>query len=64
MVRYQDTLWCDGCGVEIRWEPVTKGDLIYCCQTCMLGEVCDCDESEDEYPPPEKKPKFTQYIII
>ena len=50
MVRYGETLWCDGCGVEIRWKPIPQGRLHYCCTKCLAGEVCDCREELDEYP--------------
>jgi len=52
MVSYQDTLWCDGCGVEISWEPVFKDKLIYCCKSCSRREKCDCEVPEDEYSTP------------
>ena len=51
MVRYHETLWCDGCGIEISWEPVEKGSLFFCCQNCMDGEKCHCVVEEEEYPP-------------
>ncbi len=50
MARYKDTLWCDGCGVEIQWEPIEKSQLFFCCRKCLLGEICDCDDFQDEYP--------------
>ena len=50
MVWYADTLWCDGCGVEIRWKPEKRGSLVFCCKRCLIGEDCDCDGSQDEYP--------------
>ena len=50
MVWYHDTLWCDGCGVEIRWAPLEKSQHTYCCQKCLKGEECDCEEYLDEYP--------------
>jgi hypothetical protein len=50
MAWYADTLWCDGCGVEIRWEPIEKGQLMFCCRRCLNGEECDCDDIQDEYP--------------
>ena len=51
MTLYADTLWCDGCGVEIHWKPLEKSQLIYCCQRCLIGEECVCDGYHDEYPP-------------
>jgi len=57
MVRYRDTLWCDGCGVEIRWKPIIKDQHSYCCSRCLNGEVCDCAESpEDDQSSPTPKP--------
>ena len=50
MVRYQDTLWCDGCGVEITWDPVEKERLFFCCFKCQSGEDCRCGEQDLEYP--------------
>ena len=50
MVRYHDTLWCDGCGVEIRWSPIHKDQRSFCCLRCLNGEVCDCAEVLEEYP--------------
>ena len=38
MVRYHDTLWCDGCGIEITWEPIEQDRLFFCCQNCFDGE--------------------------
>lgn len=51
MVRIEDTLWCDGCGVEITWVPVYDQHRQYCCQKCQEGEECDCasrQEMEDD----------------
>ena len=42
MARYQDTLWCDGCGVEVTWGALVQGKRIYCCQDCLEGLGCDC----------------------
>jgi len=55
MVRYRDTLWCDGCGVEIRWKPVVKDQRSYCCRRCLNGEVCDCAETLEDYPTASSK---------
>ncbi len=49
MVRYHDTLWCDGCGVEIYWKPSVKDQRNYCCERCLKGEVCDCAEAFEQY---------------
>ena len=62
MVRYRDTLWCDGCGVEIRWEPEVKGELQFCCQACSMGEKCNCEDIEEEYPLPDKNIKDSYYF--
>jgi len=50
MAWYADTLWCDGCGVEIHWPPLEKDQLVFCCRRCFLGEECDCEDFQDEYP--------------
>jgi hypothetical protein len=55
MVRYRDTLWCDGCGIEIRWKSIAKDQRSYCCIRCMHGEVCDCDELLEDYPTTSSK---------
>jgi len=55
MVRYRDTLWCDGCGVEIRWKPIVKDQRSYCCLRCYNGEICNCVEVLEEYPPTSSK---------
>jgi hypothetical protein len=51
MARSEDTLWCDGCGTEIRWVPFVFEHHEYCCQECAAGISCDCGalEWEDEY---------------
>ncbi|MCC6188582.1 MAG: hypothetical protein IT318_06080 [Anaerolineales bacterium] len=41
-MRYQETVWCDGCGVEITWLPQIEAQLHYCCTTCFAGRPCDC----------------------
>ncbi len=61
MVRYKDTFWCDGCGIEIIWEPVAIDDLIYCCRDCSVGNQCQCEEIEDEFPSPEQTLNLTLY---
>ncbi len=48
MVRYKDTLWCDGCGIEIRWVPVRDRTFIFCCDQCRKGFRCECDDRDDE----------------
>lgn len=50
MVKIRDTIWCDGCGVEIVWTPILKDNLHYCCADCQDGFGCDCgEELEEEY---------------
>lgn len=44
MARYQDTIWCDGCGVEILWSPTIVNRLDYCCEACRDGLPCRCGE--------------------
>jgi hypothetical protein len=54
MTRYQDTIWCDGCGREISWSPIVAGTRHYCCQDCRLGYRCECPdqlESDDDRRP-------------
>ena len=51
MNMYEDILRCDGCGIEIRWQPVRAGRLIFCCSDCQHGRPCECVdllEFEDE----------------
>jgi endogenous inhibitor of DNA gyrase (YacG/DUF329 family) len=60
MVRHQDTLWCDGCGIEINWEPIEKDHLFFCCQRCLEGEECDCGVDEDEYLSADQPFNFDQ----
>lgn len=48
-MRYQDTIWCDGCGVEILGSPVIRNQQSFCCQDCALGYECACKpETEKE----------------
>ena len=44
MARLENTIWCDGCGVEITWIPVVHDRRDYCCQQCLAGIHCECDE--------------------
>lgn len=44
MSRYTNTIWCDGCGVEITWGPRVEGERHYCCQDCLDGLPCKCGE--------------------
>jgi hypothetical protein len=48
MVRYKDTLWCDGCGIEITWIPFIKNRRIFCCRDCAEGLKCDCTDFAEE----------------
>jgi len=47
MSRLENTIWCDGCGVEITWMPVVRNQQDYCCQQCLVGIHCECDERQD-----------------
>jgi hypothetical protein len=42
MSRFEDTLWCDNCGVEIHGAPVVWDGRHYCCENCRDGLPCDC----------------------
>ena len=42
MMRYRETVWCDGCGIEITWAPQTEAQRHYCCTACFAGQPCDC----------------------
>lgn len=44
MDRNRDTVWCDGCGVEILWAPMVADERDYCCRDCSRGLACDCGE--------------------
>jgi hypothetical protein len=44
MARMDDTIWCDGCGVEILWGPVVAFSREYCCRDCLDGLECKCGE--------------------
>lgn len=48
MAKVKDTLYCDGCGVEILCQPVVMGQWIYCCQDCARGLPCQCGERMEE----------------
>lgn len=47
-MRIQDTLWCDGCGVEVLWAPIKSGERDYCCQNCADGFECNCGARMEE----------------
>lgn len=42
MVKMQDAVFCDGCGVEILLSPVVKAHGEYCCDDCAQGYKCEC----------------------
>jgi hypothetical protein len=44
MAKIEDTVRCDGCGVEILGAPLVVAGLYYCCQDCRDGLECDCSE--------------------
>jgi hypothetical protein len=44
MVKIENTLFCDGCGVEIPLSPVIKDQREYCCEDCAQGYQCKCGE--------------------
>jgi hypothetical protein len=39
-----ETVWCDGCGAEITWNPILASKRRYCCQDCLEGRPCRCGE--------------------
>lgn len=56
MVWIENTLWCDGCGVEILWAPVIFNNQHYCCEKCLRGEECDCAQRQEEDDEQREKP--------
>jgi hypothetical protein len=51
MAQFQETLWCDGWGVEINGPPFSTNVGLYCCQDCSVGLECSCKgwaEQEDD----------------
>jgi hypothetical protein len=42
VVRIGETVYCDGCGVEILLSPVVVDEKYYCCRDCADGLECDC----------------------
>ncbi len=42
MVKIENTVFCDGCGVEITLSPVVKDHGEYCCEDCAQGYECEC----------------------
>lgn len=51
-MRVSDTIWCDGCGVEVLWAPVRAQERDYCCADCRDGYACNCGSrvEEEDYP--------------
>ncbi|HRX02067.1 MAG: hypothetical protein KDI07_11305 [Anaerolineae bacterium] len=47
-IRYTNTVICDGCGVEVTWTPVLRGEKTFCCQQCAQGLACECDFPSEE----------------
>jgi hypothetical protein len=61
MTRDRDTIWCDGCGVEITWVPLIIADRDYCCEDCAEGLTCGCEppvELEDERRGGRETPQY------
>jgi hypothetical protein len=48
MAKVNDTIYCDGCGVEILCQPFTLGGRIFCCEDCANGLPCRCGEHMEE----------------
>lgn len=44
MPRIEETLFCDGCGVEVTWSPVVSGSQYCCCEDCRDGLECSCGD--------------------
>ena len=44
MARHTDTIFCQGCGVEILWGALIAHKGYYCCQDCLDGRPCTCGE--------------------
>jgi hypothetical protein len=42
MSRIENTVRCDGCGVEILGAPLVVDGYDYCCQDCRDGLECEC----------------------
>ena len=47
MARTEETVRCDGCGVEILGAPVIVAGFYYCCQDCRDGLECECSKKFD-----------------
>lgn len=48
MSKTGNTVFCDGCGVEITWSPVIKVMHDYCCRYCYEGLSCKCGERQEQ----------------
>lgn len=48
MTFVDDTLRCDGCGIEILAAPVIINGYHYCCQDCAEGYECNCVPESEE----------------
>ena len=48
MVWIADSLWCDGCGVEIIGAAVRLHGNSFCCEDCAHGKACSCGEPLEE----------------
>ena len=44
MTWIDETIWCDGCGVEINLSPVLVGTRTHCCRDCAQDIPCECGE--------------------
>lgn len=44
MSREHETIWCDGCGVEILWSPIEEDGRDYCCEDCQHELPCACGD--------------------
>lgn len=60
MSRINDTIRCDGCGIEILGAPLVVAGHYYCCQDCRDGLECDCREIVllDEDPRAQERSSF------
>jgi hypothetical protein len=51
MVRIENSVFCDGCGVEILLAPVVQEGSLFCCKDCADGLECECSaivEADEE----------------
>lgn len=48
MSRKHETIWCDGCGVEILWSPIEEAGRDFCCEDCRRGWLCECGDRLEE----------------